>query len=481
MAVTERGTSNAEGQALAAWADMLAQIRLNELAEALEKRDINYDRAVELLNECRRRVRDEVVENGGGRGGPFGMKGFIAERMDVFIENARAAVHGAAERYELLDDNGPIDIMRDGVGIQQKFYFQYSSIDAMSKHLDTYPDFLDKGCVYRIAKDIYEDLARINDVAEAEVANLSLAEQGVWHRLKAAESKGIVLGKTVEPAAISYDDSFKESYAEAIDREEAALRAEDADARADAQDAAKPTIGEAAKVIGLGAALEGGTALAFSIYKKLHEGKKIGELNGDDWRDIGISTVQGTAKGGLRGVAVYAAVNYTPLPGAAATAMVTATYGMVGQARQLHSGTISETEFIENSEALCLEVAISAISATMGQTLIPVPVLGSLVGSIVGGFMLDIAQTALSDSEVKLVNDFRREIDSAKRAMDDELRRTLAEYEAEIARYDSLIDRLFDTDIQTAHAASIEYAEMAGVEETYMLRTLPEGYDFFES
>lgn len=481
MAVTERRATDTEGQALAAWADMLSQIRLNELAETLKQQDVNFDRAMELLDECRRRVREEVVENGAGRGGPHGMKGFIAERMDVFIGNARDAVHGAAESFELLDDNGPVDIMRDGIGIQQKFYYQYSSIDAMTKHLDTYPDFLEKGQVYRIAKDVYEELMRIDSVSEGDLAKLPLVEQGVWHRLRAAETKGIVLGKTVEPANINYGDSFKENYAGAIKREEDSLRTEDARARTEARDAAKPTIGEAAKMIGAGAALEGGTALASSLYNKIHEGKKIGELKSEDWKDIGFSTAQGTAKGGVRGAVVYAVVNYTPMPGAAATAMVTATYGMIGQARQLRNGKISDIEFIENSEALCYEVAISAISAAVGQTLIPVPVLGSLVGSIVGGFMLDIARTVLSDNEIKLIGEFQKEIDSARRSLDVGLRNKLEKYEAEIVQYDSLIDRLFDVDIQVAHAASIEFAERAGVEEELMLRSLDDGFEFFDS
>ena len=481
MVVTERQVTDSEGQALAAWTDTLSEIRLKELAEALSKQDVNFTRAMELLEECRHRVRAEVVENGLGRGGPYGMKGFIAERLDVFIEDARDAVRGAPERFKLLDDNGPVDFTRDGVGIQQKFYYQYSSIEAMARHLDTYPDFLEKGQIYRIAKDVYEELLRIRNVPESELASLSLRERGVWYRLQEAEAKGIILGKTVEPAAINYEDAFKENYAQTLDKEKDSLQAEDGKARVEAQNAAKPTAAEAAKVIGVGAALEGATALASSIYTKLRGGKKIVEFSVDDWRDVGLSTAKGTVKGGVRGAVVYVAVNYTPIPGTAATAMVTATYGMLGQARQLHEGKIDDIEFMENSEALCIEVAVSAISATLGQVSIPVPVLGPLIGSVVGTFMLDIARTALTDREIVLVQRFQHEVDETKRHMDMELQRKLHEYENELSRHSSLIDKLFDTDIQIAHAASIEFAEIAGVEEEYMLRTLNEGLEFFSS
>ena len=70
---------------------------------------------------------------------------------------------------------------------------------------------------------------------------------------------------------------------------------------------------------------------------------------------------------------------------------------------------------------------------------------------------------------------------SSQKETIERLNHQLEKYEAEIVQYDSLIDRLFDVDIQVAHAASIEFAERAGVEEELMLRSLDDGFEFFDS
>ena len=60
---------------------------------------------------------------------------------------------------------------------------------------------------------------------------------------------------------------------------------------------------------------------------------------------------------------------------------------------------MSETEFIANSEILCVDSAISALSSLVGQSLIPVPVLGAVVGNTVGTLIYQIAKDNLSKRE----------------------------------------------------------------------------------
>ena len=77
-------------------------------------------------------------------------------------------------------------------------------------------------------------------------------------------------------------------------------------------------------------------------------------------------------KGGIRGASIYTLTNFTATPAAVASAMVTATFGIAEQAYQLKQGNVDEQRFIENSEMLCLDASVSALSSFAGQVLIPV-------------------------------------------------------------------------------------------------------------
>ena len=59
-----------------------------------------------------------------------------------------------------------------------------------------------------------------------------------------------------------------------------------------------------------------------------------------------------------------------------------------------------------NSEVVCLEVGTSALSAMLGQTLIPIPVLGAIVGNTVGMLMLEISRNYLDSDEQQLIQEY---------------------------------------------------------------------------
>jgi hypothetical protein len=63
--------------------------------------------------------------------------------------------------------------------------------------------------------------------------------------------------------------------------------------------------------------------------------------------------------------------------------MVSATKGMSALTTDYASGNISAAEFVDMGMLICSEAAIVGIATAVGQTLIPVPVLGGLIGSII--------------------------------------------------------------------------------------------------
>ena len=67
------------------------------------------------------------------------------------------------------------------------------------------------------------------------------------------------------------------------------------------------------------------------------------------------------------------------------------------------NGSINEVQFIENSEMLCLDASVSALSSFAGQVLIPIPVIGAVIGNAVGTMIYQIGKNSLSARENKLI------------------------------------------------------------------------------
>ena len=459
-------------QALGAWVDYIVRLRISALIEALETLNLRVTQSLDLLDQCKKDVYEFVIDNGMGRGGPHGMKGFIAERVDVAIENARSAIDGAEPVYSLVDDNGPIDIMRGFTPIQQKFTLAHFSVDSIVEHLDTYPGFVDEGGIYRIPKDNFEELLKIRSLALSNPDRMRIGQRTTWERLQELERRGVTLDSNIEPASISFKQSFRDNFENALDNEGARIKEVDSKRRLEAEETGRPTAKEAGAAVAVGAALEGGTALALGIHKKLRSGKQFREFDSSDWQELGLETATGTVKGGVRGAVVYAATNYTPIPGAAATAAVTATYGVIGQARQLQAGKITKDEFLVNSEALCSEVAVSAVSSMVGTVAIPVPVLGALVGNAVGTIMYGIASRHLTEFEIGLIRDIQCDISETIEILESETQDVSSTLlGAASAGYDELLVVALGNDGEKALVATAELAQMAGADPHRIVRS----------
>ena len=149
----ERIVKGTQEQAVASWINYINQMRLNELLKGLSQQDINLDNALREIGELKESVSRLLQTN---RGGTTGIHGFIAERMQVYFQNARNLADGAGRGYSLIDDNGPVDFIGHGIDYQQKFVGKHLSLDAVKGHLDKYPDYIKNGGKYQIPKDYYD-------------------------------------------------------------------------------------------------------------------------------------------------------------------------------------------------------------------------------------------------------------------------------------------------------------------------------------
>lgn len=461
------GMSNQQ-QAVAAWVNYLNQLRLDNLLSALHRQDMNLEEALASVGEAIRKIDLEVVA--ANRGGMKGMHGFIAEVAEVGVGNARSHIRGGDAVYQWINDNGPVDLMRSGVEIQQKFVAAGGrfGLGAITEHLQKYPDFVESGGKYQIPRDHFEVIQKLHAMPREEAGKL-LTHGGDgpsfkdWERIQAFFGEGSVGIGSLEPSHLTYSEVQKGAYGATLETEADSLRSTDQSLREAAYQESRPTPAEGAKFTLAAAAIEGGTALALAVVEKRRAGKQLRDFTGEDWADIAGEANLGVAKGGVRGFSVYMLTNFTATPAAVASSIVTAAFGVAEQANKLRRGEIDELEFIENAELVCLETAISALSSFVGQALIPVPVLGAVIGNTVGIIMYKAVSSSLSEREASLIVQYVGE----QRALDEQL---AAEYQelidkldASMSDYLGVLERAFSPDVEVALLGSVELALELGV------------------
>lgn len=397
-------------QAVAAWIDYLNQVRFTDLINALNRQDGNLQDALDSLRSTMDTIKDNVIEV--GRGGDRGMHGFIAEVAEVGIGNARKAIRGEGCIYDWVNDNGPHDIQIRDTLYQMKFVQGGGSfsLNAVVAHLEKYPDYLKQGHKYIIPKDFYEKVRSLLDLDEAQAARLTNSGDGLtrrdWQKIHAFFEQYDISIDDIEPSQLNYTEVQQTVIVRTMDVEEAAICQEDKRLRSKAYEESKPTLGQAAKATAASAAIEGGMAFAMAISDKIRKGKKLREFTSDDWSEVATASGSGTVKGGIRGASIYALTNFTATPSAVASSICTASFGVAEQVHKFRNQEIDEIGLIRSSEAVCLDAAVSALSTAIGQAVMPIPVLGAVVGNTVGTVIYQAAKDNLSDYEQRVLAEY---------------------------------------------------------------------------
>lgn len=478
----ENVVKSSQEQAVASWINYLNQLRIDELLKNINQEDINLSNALSCINETLDTISNEIVNNGSGRGGTSGMHGFIAEIAECGISNARSLVNGDSPVYEWINDNGPADLARGSTLIQQKFIQSgnHLSLYAIKEHLSKYPDFLKNGGKYQIPEDHYNKIKNLLSLPSGE-ANVMHTESNdfslrQWKEVQQIFGDGELSINDIEPSKLKYKEVQKGTYKDTFQREKNSLKEASKAKRDHAYNKSKPSFKEGAQATLVSAAIEGGVGFCLAISKKRKEGKKISEFDADDWKEIGGETAIKTSKGGIRGITIYALTNYTATPAAVATSMVTASFGIAEQAHLFRKGEISELEFYENSEALCVETAISAMSSFAGQVLIPIPVVGAVIGNAVGTTLYSLAKDNLSQKEVDLIQTYLKNINQHEFELQAIYQEYIEHLNAQLEKFLDIMDRAFAPDIRIAFEGSIELARLTGVPYEEILDT-PEKID----
>ena len=480
-------------QGIGAYVNCLNNLRIQDLHIAMKMIEdearhviLNKDNASKILNYARDNIEDVILKN---RGGEYGGHGFIAEFAEAGIVNARRAFEGLNPIVKVLNDNGPADLLIGRNTIQMKFYNNLRDELAQSFHYS-------KKMKMMFPKDhvlVYEKIMAGAKEVEFNGKKLSIKQITDIRQMinDITENKGLTSYKSwMKSSVLNYDDAQRNSIKSILDSEEknicktVRLKQQELNKkRLVAQKNSLPRIKEANKIARNAAVLQGGLALMFNVYGKYKEGKTIFEFEQSDWLDCGLETVEGAVKGSISGYAIYGLTNVFKMSAPSASAFVTATFGMIDIITQFRTSEITKEEFINLITISALDTSFATIGACVGQTMIPFPVLGAVLGSITSSIIWELGKGILSDREQELIQNYRENLDNHIKNLDDKYKIIFNDIMDKYHKLGRLQDYSFDLSINTRlrFEYSIELAEYIGVSDDEILHDLSEIDSYFLS
>lgn len=479
----ESNIKSTQEQAVASWVHYLNTIRFEKLIESLNKQDINLDNAIESLNIALNEINKLIESN---RGGDSGIHGFIAEIAEVGIGNAKENIIGNANVYQWVNDNGVADLIKNGVGIQQKYYQKDLSLNAIAEHLKKYPDFIKNGGKYQIPKDEYEQILWLRSIPENE-ANKMPTSDGTfslknWKKVKELfEGESPIGIDSIEPANLEYSEVQKNTIYNSIEREKDNIKETDKAIKKNIVDENKPTFAEGTKVAAVSAMIEGGTTFVSLIIKKKKEKKLIKNFSSEDWQEIINESGIDTVEGGIRGASLYVLTNYTKTPAAIANAIITSSFGVAEQVYQYKNNKITENEFLENSELLFLDASISALSSMLGQAIIPVPIIGTIIGNTIGLKLYEVAKENFEINEQRIIQQYCDEIAELDEKLSNKYNEFIEKIKQEMYLYLEILEKLYSSNIQEVFEGSIKMAEFYNVPHDEILDSKEKIDEYFNN
>ena len=472
--------SNQE-QAVASWIDYLNQIRIDNLLEALHDQDQNLDKAMWFLDEALDRIHNDVIAI--NRGGDRGGHGFIAEIAQWGVENAEYKVNGLSDSIKWVDDNGPTDLIRNvdlggvkiQVDIQQKFYNSALSIDAIEKHLEKYPDYIKNGGKYMIPQDQYDKIMKYADIPEKVAKKMPTSDGSFnykqWEMVQDFKKNSKIGLDNLEPSDLKYAEVQKGKIDKTIAEKKEGIKEEDSNIRKGLYDDSKPTFKEGAKATAVSGLIECSTTFAIELGKKIKKKHGIKNLDKKDWEEIGKKSGYGLAKGSVRGAVTYSLSNYTATPAAMASAVATSMFSVGEQVYAFNKGEISEVTMIEQSELLCLDAIMSAVTSLVGQYFIPIPILGAIIGNSFGMALYSNIKNTAFERQREIIDGYIEDLMKQKTELEKDYIELAASLEKAVFEFLEICAIAFSDDIETAFFGSVKLATSMGVDPEEILDT----------
>lgn len=483
--------SNVVNQGIASIIENAKELRQDELTKLLEilnretGQKISEQDAylVEALG-CIDKVRDFISNPEHILGSNLTKHGEVAEHVDVGINNAKLIIDGFKARFTFdgVGRTAPEDFLDGSIAVQSKFYSEApKTLKGILEHSNKYKDFLEGTNYYTIPKDQYDALLK-PDVSEDIKKTIEVLESRA----------GRSIDEFIKPSNADYGDvqfgAVEDFLSTEVDLliDKSDINKEEIKKEADIRKRETildkgPSFAEATKMAGISAAISGGTKLAISIRQKIKSGKKITEFTCEDWTEIGIDTGKDTIKGGISGYSIYGLINYLNVSAPVASGYTTAALGVMNLANKLRKNEIDQLEFIEGGQIVCIDSALSTIGAIVGTGIIPIPVLGAVIGSAVASTMGELGKNYLNNQENKLIVEANRRFNLEIARMDKEMQREFDAINRQYERLTKITDIVFDFNYNynLRFKKSAEYAKKLKVDDDKILKNKDDILKYF--
>lgn len=408
--------------------------------------------------------------------------GEIAEHLEVNIRNAWAVLRGQTEvaTFAGVGRTAPEDFILNGIKYQSKFI--NGTNNTLSHVLEHFSKYQNNSMNYSIPKDQFEVIEAIRNgqIPEGLSEKTARAIQSKVEKIEL--TSGRPFNEMVEPSIANYDEVQLGKISETVSKRQDELISEnqkiqdtienDSDKKIKTVEAKSgPSICEGAKVAGTAAAIGVTVKAVTSIYAKVKSGKRIENFDADDWKEVGLDSAVAGGKAGLAAASIYTLTNLTTLSAPFAGAVTSAAMGITSLITDQQSGRIDMDEFVTQGQILCLEAGIAAIGGALGQTLIPVPIIGSIIGTLTANLVWGLAKGKLGSNEEELKAKLNAYADSLLVKIDEAYQGIIEMIEKQYKHFDSLIEAAFDfqANAATLAAASVSLAREVGVDAKKIL------------
>ena len=413
--------------------------------------------------------------------------GEIAEHIEVEIRNARDIINHLTPNatFDGVGRTAPEDYLINGVSVQSKFINGADhTLSHVLKHMSKYKDFADSG-YYHIPKDQFELIRKVYDGD----SSVELSDRAISKIKKLIEEVETTTGKdffkVVYPGESTYKEVQLGNLDETLQTREQEIKdinaletktiRQDADIKKEsAQHITDASLGEAVKYSAISAAIAGGVAAGLKVYSKLKNGQKITEFTLEDWKDVGYDFAKNGAKSGISGLTIYGLTKIghlsAPFAGATASTMV----GIASLAYSYQKGEMSYAEFTDSACALSVEAGLASIGAAIGQTVIPIPVLGAIIGSATAKVLLEISKRYFGSKEKQLIRKMQQEYDTLINTLNEEAKKVIAEIDAYFAKLGGLIEAALSKEAAVAFYGSVDLCRFLNINEDMVIHNKQE-------
>lgn len=143
--------------------------------------------------------------------------------------------------------------------------------------------------------------------------------------------------------------------------------------------------------------------------------------------------------------------------------------GIASLAYNYKKGEMSYEEFTDSACGLSVEAGLASIGAAMGQALIPLPVLGAIIGSATAKALLEISKQYFSSKEKQLIQRMQKEYDTLINTLNEEAKKVIAEMDAYFSKLGGFIESALSKEAAVAFYGSIDLCRFLRVSEDMII------------